>query len=76
MLIAKVEPDQFRWVNNHMLTHTPTGTTFAWKYPHSDSQDLIIVFERAGEVLPRDEQFDPQQIEEMARHLMKVHDPS
>ena len=72
---TKVEHYQFRWHTN-TLTHIPTGATFSWKYPNSGSADVIINWKCAADVLPTGEQFDPKEIEAMARRLMRVHDSS
>jgi hypothetical protein len=73
---TKVEQDQFRWDNNNTLTHIPTGSTFSWKYPNSGSGDLIIDWKHAGDVLPTGDWFDPDDIEALARRLMRVHESS
>jgi hypothetical protein len=75
MRITTVEQDQFRWDTN-TLTHIPTGATFSWKYPNSGSADVIINWKYAAAILPTGEQFDPEEIEAMARRLMRVHDSS
>jgi hypothetical protein len=72
---TKVEQDQFRWDTNP-LTHIPTGATFSWKYPNSGSADLIINWKYAADVLPTGERFDPEEIEAVARRLMRVRDSS
>jgi hypothetical protein len=75
MRTTKVQQDQFRWDTN-LLTHIPTGATFSWKYPNSGSGDAIINWQHAADVLPTGEQFDPEEIEALARRLMRVHDSS
>ena len=72
---TRVEQDQFRWDTNS-LTHIPTGATFSWKYPNSGSVDVIINWKHAADVLLTGEQFDPEEIEALARRLMRVHDSS
>jgi hypothetical protein len=75
MRATKVEQHQFRW-NNNTLTHIPTGATFSWKYPNSESGDLIINWKHAAGVLSTGERFDTEEIESVARRLMRVHDSS
>ena len=75
MRITKVEQDQFRWDGN-TLTHIPTSATFSWKHPNSGSGDVSINWKHAAGVLPTGEQFDPGEIEAVARRLMRVHDSS
>ena len=75
MRITKVEQDQFRWDGN-TLTHIPTSATFSWKHPNSGSGDVIINWKHAADVLPTGQQFDPEEIEAVARRLMRVHDSS
>jgi|RhiMetdeSRZDD1v2_1073273.scaffolds.fasta_scaffold2534325_1 hypothetical protein len=54
-------------------TYIPTGATFSWKYPGSGSVDVIIDWKHAADVLPTGDRFDPQEIEKMARRLMRAH---
>ena len=75
MQTTKVEQDQFRW-DSQTLTHIPTGATFSWKYPNSGSADVIINWRNAADVLPTGERFDVEEIEAVARRLMRVHDSS
>jgi hypothetical protein len=76
MRATKVEHDQFRWDTDNTLTHIPTRATFSWKYPNSGSGDVIINWKHAADVLPTGERFDPEEIEAVARRLMRVHDSS
>ena len=75
MRATKVERGQFLR-DTASLTHIPTGATFTWKYPNSGLTDVIINWKHAADVLPTGERFDPEEIEAMARRLMRVHDSS
>jgi hypothetical protein len=75
MQTTKVEQDQFRR-DTDSLIHLPTGATFSWKYPNSGSGDVIINWKHAADVLPTGDRFDPEEIEAVARRLMRVHDSS
>jgi hypothetical protein len=75
MQTTKVEQDRFRW-DSQTLTHIPAQATFSWKYPNSGSGDVVINWKHAADLLPTGERFDPEEIEAVARRLMRVQDSS
>jgi hypothetical protein len=73
MSIVKVEAEQFEWRGN-VLIHTPTGATFSWVNGNSRTGEVSTVWNQAAEVLASGKEFDPNEIDILARSIMKEHE--
>jgi hypothetical protein len=70
MAILKAELDQFEWAGN-VLTHGPTGATFSWQYGKERTGDVVTDWKQAADVLATGDEFDPSEIDVLARSIMK-----
>lgn len=73
MSIAKVEKEQFEWDGN-VLIHRPTRAFFSWTNGNTRTGEVNIEWNQAADVLPNGDEFDPSEIDTVARELMKEHE--
>jgi hypothetical protein len=73
MTILKVEVEQFEWAGN-VLIHTPTGAVFSWKHERARTGEVETEWKQAGDVLASGDEFDPSEIDILARSIMKEHE--
>jgi hypothetical protein len=66
---TKVLQEQFSWESDR-LVHQPTGAWFAWSYPDSDSDDVVINWSRCGDLLDNGDDFDRDDVGRMASELL------
>jgi hypothetical protein len=70
MAILKPEIDQFEWAGN-VLKHGPTGATFSWQYEKERTGEVVTDWKQAADVLASGDEFDPSEIDVLARSIMK-----
>jgi hypothetical protein len=70
MAVLKAEIDQFEWAGN-VLTHSPTGATFSWQYGKERTGEVVTDWKQAADVLATGDEFDPSEIDILARNIMK-----
>jgi hypothetical protein len=61
--------DQFEWQADR-LVHKPTGASFGWAYPNSESSNLIINYGRAGDLNSDGTTYEREDVLRMARVIM------
>jgi hypothetical protein len=69
MLSVKVWSDQFKW-QGEKLVHEPTGASFQWSYPRTESYQVTINWGRAGDVLPNGDDYEREDIALVAGVLL------
>jgi hypothetical protein len=72
MALIRVEIEQFEWEGN-VLIHLPTGAAFAWQNGKTCTGAVTTEWGKA-DVLASGDEFDPSEIDIVARHLMKEHE--
>jgi hypothetical protein len=70
--IIAVEKEQFEWDGN-VLIHRPTGATFSWESSNTRTGEVSTEWNQAADVLANGDEFDPSEIDILARRLMKEH---
>jgi hypothetical protein len=73
MALIKVELEQFEWTGN-VLIHRPTGAAFSWKDGSMRTGAVSTVWNQAADVLANGDEFDPDEIDILARSIMKQHE--
>jgi hypothetical protein len=73
MALIPVEIEQFEWEGN-VLIHLPTGAVFAWQNGKTRTGAVTTDWGKAADVLASGDEFDPNEIDILARHLMKEHE--
>jgi hypothetical protein len=73
MALIRVEIEQFEWEGN-VLIHLPTGAAFAWQNGKTRTGAVTTEWGKAADVLASGDEFDPSEIDILARHLMKEHE--
>jgi hypothetical protein len=73
MAILKARKDQFEWDGN-VLTHSPTGATFCWQHANERAGEVMTDWKQAADVLATGDEFDPHDIDVLARSIMKRHE--
>jgi hypothetical protein len=73
MALIRVEIEQFEWEGN-VLIHLPTGAAFAWQNGNTRTGAVTTEWGKAADVLANGDEFDPSEIDILARHLMKEHE--
>lgn len=69
MQLADVLNTQFEWDKNTLI-HRPTGARFAWAYPGSGSDDLIINWGLIGFALDNGDYYELEDVWLMAKVLL------
>jgi hypothetical protein len=69
MAILKAEIGQFEWDGN-VLTHGPTGATFCWQCGKNRTGEVVTDWKQAADVLATGDEFDPDEIDVLARSIM------
>ena len=72
MALIRVEIEQFEWEGN-VLIHVPTGAAFAWQNGKTRTGAVTTEWGTAGDVLASGDEFDPDEIDVLARRLMEEH---
>lgn len=73
MGIIRVEIEQFEWAGN-VLIHLPTGAAFSWQNGAVRTGEVITEWGEAADVLANGDEFDPSEIDILARHVMREHE--
>jgi len=73
MAVIQVEIEQFKWDGNALI-HSPTGATFSWRHSNSRTGEVITEWKSASDVLSSGDEFDPSEIDILARTLMKEYE--
>jgi hypothetical protein len=73
MAIIKVEVAQFEWTGN-VLIHLPTGAAFSWQNGNTRTGTVSTTWAKAADVLANGDEYDPSEIDVLARRLMKEHE--
>ena len=73
MAIIRVEIEQFEWTGN-VLVHLPTGAAFSWQNGNTRTGAVRTEWAKAADVLSSGDEFDPSEIDILARSLMKEHE--
>jgi hypothetical protein len=69
MPFSKVEESQFEWQGDRVV-HTPTGATFSWSYPNSQSEQVTVNWKNAGDVLDDGRDFDRDEVMKGAMQML------
>jgi len=64
-----VSRDQFEWDGNRLI-HKPSKATFAWAYPNSESDSVVMNWGLAGDLLPSGEDYDREDVGRVAKELL------
>jgi hypothetical protein len=73
MAILKAEIEQFEWDGN-VLTHGPTGATFSWQNGKERTGEVVTDWKQAADVLATGDEFDPDEIDVLARSIMNQYE--
>jgi hypothetical protein len=73
MAIIRVEIQQFEWIGN-VLVHLPTGAAFSWQNGNTRTGAVSTEWAKAADVPSSGDEFDPREIDILARSLMKEHE--
>ena len=73
MALMKVELEQFEWAGN-VLIHLPTGAAFSWQHGNTRTGAVSTEWANAADVLASGDEFDPSEIDILARGIMKEHE--
>ena len=73
MGIIRVEIEQFEWAGN-VLIHLPTGAAFSWQNGTVRTGEVTTEWGEAADVLANGDEFDPSEIDILARHVMREHE--
>ncbi len=65
-----VYSNEFEWKDDR-LCHAPTGASFRWAYPNSDSQDVWMNPGSAGDFLPDGTRYDLGEIVNKAYEILQ-----
>jgi hypothetical protein len=66
-----VDSNEFEWKEDR-LYHMPTGASFRWAHPNSDSQDVWVNFAKAHHSLPDGTRYDPGEIVNKAYEILQL----
>jgi hypothetical protein len=73
MAIIKVAREQFEWSGN-VLIHVPTGAAFSWQNGKERTGAVSTEWALAADVLASGDEFNPDEIDILARSIMKEHE--
>jgi hypothetical protein len=73
MAILRVEIEQFAW-NGNVLVHRPTGAVFSWQNEGMRTGEVSTDWKRAADLLSNGDEFDPDEIDIVARKIMNEYE--
>jgi hypothetical protein len=73
MSILAVKKKQFEWDGN-VLIHRPTGAVFSWTNGNTRTGEVSIEWNQAADVIANGDEFDPSEIDVLARRIMEEHE--
>jgi hypothetical protein len=72
MSILTVKKEQFEWDGNSLI-HRPTGAVFSWTNGNTRTGEVSTEWNQAADVLANGDEFDPSEIDILARRIMEEH---
>ena len=70
MRYAEVFSTQFEW-QGERLVHKPTGASFAWSSPNSESPYMTVNWGMVGSVLANGDDYEQDEVGRMATLLLE-----